>query len=77
MYKVLVDNAKIPVIAGKNQKVYFQYNKDHELDCQHTSLQNEFDKLVERKIIGKKIDKKIEKAEPVATNTVSQKEINQ
>jgi hypothetical protein len=47
MYKVLVQDIKIPIIAGKNQKIYFKFNKGHELECTHPSLKEEFKKLVE------------------------------
>lgn len=52
MYKVLTQNARLPVIAGNNKKDYLTYNQNHELKCSHPSLQAEFDALVVKKVLG-------------------------
>lgn len=53
MYKVLTQNAKLPIIAGNNKKSTMLYNQDHELECPHPSLQAEFDALVSKNILAK------------------------
>lgn len=53
MYKVLTQNARLPIIAGNNKKDYLIFNKDHTLECPHPSLQAEFDVLVEKKVLEK------------------------
>ena len=56
MYKVLVQNAKIPVWIGK--KSYSQYNINHTMECQHASLKKEFDNLVEKGVIELVVESK-------------------
>ena len=56
MYKVLVQNAKIPVIG--NGKRYLRYNINHIMECQHPSLQKEFDALVEKGVIELVVEQK-------------------
>ena len=50
MYKVLVQNAKIPVWIGK--KSYSQYNINHTMECQHASLKKEFGNFNEVRILN-------------------------
>jgi len=51
MYKVLMQGAKIPCIAGNNRVVQLHYNVDHELPCAFPSLQKDFDALVKAGVL--------------------------
>jgi len=68
MYKVLVQNAKIPVWIGK--KSYPQYNINHTMECQHPSLQKEFDALVEKGVIELVVEQKKPIEKPKEKETV-------
>lgn len=52
MYKVLIQGAKIPCIAGDNRVVQLAYNADHELPCAFPSLQKDFDALVKAGVLA-------------------------
>jgi hypothetical protein len=69
-YKVIKPNAKIPVIAGS--KTYLHFNEGHELDCQHLTLQMEFDKLVANGIL---LDTQAKKIEATANEIKSPEEV--
>ena len=68
MYKVLVQNAKIPVIG--NCKRYLRYNINHIMECQHPSLQKEFDALVEKGVIELVVEQKKPIEKPKEKETV-------
>ena len=68
MYKVLVQAAKIPVWIG--QKSYLPYNINHTIECQHQSLQKEFDTLVEKGVLELVVESKKPIEKPKEKETV-------